>query len=815
MVPKRVIAVVLLILTLTSGVSQILPYYHVSAVVTGTSIIPKSVRSTSTPSDNWPTYHRDNLRSGYDPTLSSFASVNLNWKSPTLDGDVYAEPLVVGADVVVATEQNSVYELNATNGQIIWHINLGTPVNGGVLPCGDINPSGITSTPAIDVSGGTIYVVAFLSSPSLHHELFGINLGTGVTKFQLAIDPSGSNPTVQQQRGALTLANGYVYVPYGGLDGDCGSYHGWIAATSANGTGQVISYQVPTGNAGAIWGGGDGPAIDSSGNVLVATGNSFSTTTFDYGDAVLKLSPATSSPISLLDWFAPSNWAQLNQDDLDLGSTEPVVLNSNYLFQIGKGGVGYVLNATNLGHVGGQVYSSQVCTSGHGAYGGLAYSSPYLVVPCDNGVVVLNMNLGPNPSFTVFWRGPNYLAGPPITAGNAVWDVDVSDGLIYAFSLSNGHTIFQATIGSLPTHFNSLSAGDGQIFVPTTQQILAYLPQQKSATLTTDISTGSGSVTPSCPGPTGCSETVGSPISVAATAALAYMFASWTVTGASCSSGSTSNPCTFTMPNNAVTVSATFTSAVTMTVSYSVLGGGTPTAPTFNYVQLGIDMTLTLTGTPTAVQADQGSSWSVTNPLQGSTTSERWWTAQPAKGKATSTKTISFMYEHQYHLSMNTNPPTEGTVTPKSGWQNSGASVSIQATPNTNFAFVSWTGSGTGSFTGTGNPATITLNGPISETAKFQQASGQLTVNLLSPTNGTTVTSSPVAFRLTVAGSVQGATVTVYVDGSQACSGSTSSTGSFSCKSSVTKTGGIHSWYATATKTGFTSGTSPTWTFTY
>jgi outer membrane protein assembly factor BamB len=420
------------------------------------------------------------FRSGYDPATPPFTGVTLNWKSTTLDGDVYAEPLIVGTEVVVATEENSLYELNATTGKILWHINFGTPVNGAVLPCGDINPSGITSTPVIDVAGRTIFVVAFLSSPSLHHQLFAVDLDTGAVEFQMGIDPPGSNPLYQQQRAALALSNGYVYVGYGGLDGDCGPYHGRLAATNTNGGGPVIGYQVPTGNAGAIWGGGDGPVVDQSGNILVATGNSFSTTIFDYGDAVLKLSPATSPPISLVDYFAPSNWATLNGGDLDLGSTEPVTLSSSYIFQIGKEGVGYILNANNLGHIGGQLYSSQVCTDSGGAYGGLAYSSPYLIVPCDNGLVALNVNLGSTPSFTVAWRGPSFLAGPPIIAGNAVWDVDAGNGMIYALSLSSGQTLFHGTIGTTPTHFNSVSAGDGQIFVTASRQVLAYLQQTLS-----------------------------------------------------------------------------------------------------------------------------------------------------------------------------------------------------------------------------------------------------------------------------------------------------------------------------------------------
>jgi len=598
----------------------------------------RATMEAGTPSDDWPTYHRNTFRSGYDPTFSLFTSVSLHWKSTTLDGDVYAEPLIVGTAVIAATENNSVYELNATTGQTIWHTNLGTPVNGGVLPCGNINPSGITSTPAIDVFGRTIFVVAFLSTPSLHHELYGINLDNGNIRFQLAIDPSGANPTVQQQRGALALANGYVYIPYGGLDGDCGSYHGWIAATSANGGGPVLSYQVPTGNAGAIWGGGDGPAIDSSGDLLVSTGNSFSSSTFDYGDAVLKLSPATTPPISLVDWFAPSNWAQLNDQDLDLGSTEPVILSSNYLFQIGKQGVGYVLNATNLGHIGGQLYSSQVCTSGHSAYGGLAYSSPYLVVPCDNGLVVLNVNLGANPPFTVLWRGPNYLAGPPIIAGNAVWDVDVSSGLLYAFTLNNGQTIFQATIGSLPTHFNSLSAADGQIFVTANRQVLAYQTTVTTTTTTTSVSTSTvGEI---------CSSTSTTSMTSTIIAALISTSTSQTV------STTTTNVCTQTVTSTTTSVrSTTFTrpsSSISLTAPGSVLLGSSATlagsiSPNPGSVQVTLSLSsdgITYTPFITTI-TDATGSYSVSwiPPYPGSYSLEASWNGNNQFAGSTSTPT--------------------------------------------------------------------------------------------------------------------------------------------------------------------------------
>ncbi len=166
--------------------------------------------------DDWPTYHRDLSRGGFDPV--PFGSPNRIWTSEPLDGDIYAEPLVVGDRVLVATEQNSVYCLDFATGKSQWHVNLGTPVAISQLGCGDIDPSGTTSTPVADPSMGRLYVVARVQ-PN-HHELFTIDIMTGAVLSHRTVDPPGSDPRVQQQRSALALYGGRVYVPFGGLYGD-------------------------------------------------------------------------------------------------------------------------------------------------------------------------------------------------------------------------------------------------------------------------------------------------------------------------------------------------------------------------------------------------------------------------------------------------------------------------------------------------------------------------------------------------------------------------------------------------------------------
>src|SRR5262249_7446764 len=120
----------------------------------------------------WPTYHADPARSGV-AAGPSLGDVRHAWTSPTLDGDVYAEPLVVGARVYTATENDTVYALNASTGAFVWTTHLGQPVDSSTLPCGNITPvSGITATPVIDQRAGLVYVAAFLAPAE--HDLFAI-----------------------------------------------------------------------------------------------------------------------------------------------------------------------------------------------------------------------------------------------------------------------------------------------------------------------------------------------------------------------------------------------------------------------------------------------------------------------------------------------------------------------------------------------------------------------------------------------------------------------------------------------------------------
>ena len=161
-------------------------------------------------------------------------------------------------------------------------------------------------------------------------------------------------------------------------------------------------------------------------------------------------------------------------------------------------------------------------------------------------------------------------------------------------------------------------------------------------------------------------------------------------------------------------------STVTMTVSYSNVGGGTPTAPVFHYVLNGFSKSLTLKKTSKSVSVDAGSTWYVTprtGILKGSTSTQQWYANPSTLTGTASAGSIVFTFQRQYYLTMQVNGP--GSVSPNSGWYDAGQKVTVTATPNPGDAFTSWTGTGKGFYTGTSNPATVTMSSAITETANF------------------------------------------------------------------------------------------------
>jgi len=363
---------------------------------------------------------------------------------------------VAAGSVLVATEQDSVYSFDAANGRLRWHNKLATPVRGGALPCGNIDPSGITSTPVVDVAKGVVYAVAFESG--IRHLLYALSLRSGRVLWSRDVDPPGVDPKVEQQRGALTLAGGKVYVPYGGLYGDCGDFHGVLTAVpTGNPAAAIASYEVPTGEAG-IWA-PSGAAVDRGGDIYIATGNG-SSSSFDYGNAVIRLTPG----LAQVGFFAPADAGALNQSDLDLGSTGPILLSHSRAFIIGKTGIGYLLSTDQLGGLGHPLASSQVCDR---AFGGSAAAGSTVYVPCTDGLAAATVS---GDTLSMDWRQAAATQSP-IAAGPGVWALGGDQ--LFQLDRASGRIAFSATVGA-PAPFASPAAAGGRVFVAAADRIQAF-----------------------------------------------------------------------------------------------------------------------------------------------------------------------------------------------------------------------------------------------------------------------------------------------------------------------------------------------------
>lgn len=470
---------------------RLLPAFLLAVALTGW-------QAAAAAAADWPTFHADNTRQGNDSGDTGLDSPASLWTAGPLDGQIYAQPLIVGGQVIVATENNSVYAFNAANGSEEWQTNLGTPRSSATLTCGDISPMGITSTPVVD--GSNVYVVANVQLDTLHNydyefELASLSLATGATNWTANIDPpDNSNPSgttwdqvapAMEDRGALLVDAGRVFVPMGGNYGDCGAYHGYVVSFPETGSGSLDWWATSSVNAGddeaAIWAAG-GLSEDANGYLYAATGNSNhgrSTDPYDYSDSVIKLNPSSlgspshySSPTA---YFAPSDWYTDNANDADLGSTAPLQLPGGRVFQLGKSGIGYLLNTAALGGIGGQLAAHRVCNATNGAaFATLAYASGTVFAGCSDGLAAVRIAPS-NDDFSTLWYNTSAPAThPPTVAGDLVWSVSSGGNQLLGFSVSTGQLLDTLAINA-SNHFTTPAAANDQLYVAGGKYVNAFV----------------------------------------------------------------------------------------------------------------------------------------------------------------------------------------------------------------------------------------------------------------------------------------------------------------------------------------------------
>jgi hypothetical protein len=340
---------------------------------------------------NVTTYHNDNARTGQNTQETILAPVNVNGGqfgklfSVSVDGWVYAQPLylsqvnIAGGThnvLYVATEHDSLYAIDADQGTVYWHITLipsgGSTVNSiSDLACLDLVPEiGITGTPVIDTSTGTIYLVAKSKvDGSLVQYLHAIDVVTATEKFGgpvfihasvpgTASDGNGTtvsfNPHLQHQRAGLLLENGHVVIGWGSHC-DISPWHGWVMSYSASTLAQEAAFNTSAdGRGNGVWMSGGGLAADSKGNIFFATGNGTWNGTTDYGDSIVKLGPPSGGSFPVLDYFTPYNQSSLGGGDGDLGSGGLALLptlpsGQQLLTQMGKDGMMFLIDRNNMG----------------------------------------------------------------------------------------------------------------------------------------------------------------------------------------------------------------------------------------------------------------------------------------------------------------------------------------------------------------------------------------------------------------------------------------------------------------------------------
>lgn len=410
---------------------------------------------------DWTTYHHTATRSGH-VSMAPKGRLHRSWRT-NLRGAVYGEPLVVGQTVIVATERNYVYGLQARSGKVRWRTHLGLPQPLSGLPCGNIDPLGVTGTPVDDPKTGSVFVAA--ETQGAHHSLYALSASTGKTRWHRSLDTqTHRNRYAEQQRSALLLVGGRVITTFGGLAGDCSNYVGYATSVATSGAGPIYDYAVPTSREAGMWSPA-GPVLGSNGKVYVASGNGAELRgRWDKSDSVTELSPVRLQRLAI---FAPSTWPDDNARDLDLGSMSPAMVPAvNRMVIAGKRGVVYLLRPS-LGGVGSALRSLGGCP----AFGGAAVAGRTVLMPCLGANSIRALVVG---SHSLRWSWTRHgIYSSPVIAGKKVYVADRNSGRLVVLRLGDGQVIQSLSAGRLP-HFPSQVVSGDWVFVSTLDGVSAF-----------------------------------------------------------------------------------------------------------------------------------------------------------------------------------------------------------------------------------------------------------------------------------------------------------------------------------------------------
>jgi hypothetical protein len=460
---------------------------------------------------------------GAPDRAGNYVVPNLNWYTAAsvhraaqfdgkVEGHIYAQPLYwrpPGAGpglIIAATESNLVYALDADTGRVVWRAVLGNPVPGTALPCGNIDPLGITGTPVIDADRGAAYLDAVVNDRGKpRHFVFGLRLTSGEVLPGFPIDIDGGlgargvhfDPAAQNQRGALAILNGRIFVPFSGHYGDCSDYHGIVVALDVDPP-QVTASWATRASKGGIW----APAglSEAGGALYFSTGNTEGAQSWGDGEGVFRVGPELSHSTNPRDFFSPSDWKQLDTDDLDLSGVTPLPLKlagDQMLLALGKDGNAYLLNRAYLGGIGGALATLRAARSvistapavyplRHGV--GVAYQAQGTICPNGSyvtGIGALAVTADPKKRLSSAWCARMNGGGAPIattTDGSSepiVWAVGAEgDDRLHGFRGDNGQELYSGTASgdgmSGLRHFATILVARGRFYIAGDSRIFAF-----------------------------------------------------------------------------------------------------------------------------------------------------------------------------------------------------------------------------------------------------------------------------------------------------------------------------------------------------
>jgi hypothetical protein len=481
----------------------------------------------------------------------------------TISGNVYAQPLYIEggpsgkAMVIAVTESNNIYALDAADGSVIWQRNVGAPVPRARFNCGNIDPLGITGTPVVDLPSRALLFDAMTSPDggvTKRHLIYSLNVDTGATNSGWPVDvnlrasyqSTAFTSGTQNQRAALTIVGGAVYVGYGGFYGDCDVYYGWLVGVPLNNPTNVTAWATPS-RGGAIWA-VNGIASDGT-NLFAATGNTFGVSVWSGGEALLRFSPGPTFSGLAVDYWAPANWQSLDGIDQDIGGCGALPIDvpgatpSQLLVALGKDGNAYLANRANLGGVGSPASQAPVGSpllrvapaayrTSLGTYIAFCDGNDY-----NNNLIAIRISAANPPGISTAWTVAQHGHGSPFVTSTdgtnnfIVWGIGAEgDQRLRAFSGDTGAVVYSgggtSELMSGTRHFSTGIVARGRIYIANDSRVYAFTVPVPPIVLTNVVPLPSGAVQFSF------TNTPGLSFTVFATTDVTLPFSNWTNLGA-------------------------------------------------------------------------------------------------------------------------------------------------------------------------------------------------------------------------------------------------------------------------------------------